>query len=71
MLDWGPASEYGAISAHKIDCVTEPAKREFHSASGVIVVVILNHSRTTPLWVEKKDKTITLSPFEVQCHPGR
>jgi hypothetical protein len=70
MLDWGPSSEYGVINAHKIDCVTEPAKREFRSASGVIVVVIVNRSRITPLWVEKKDKTITLSPFEVQCHPG-
>jgi hypothetical protein len=71
MLDWGPSSEYGAISSHKIDCVTEPAKRDFRPASGIIVVVIVNGSRTTPLWVEKKDKTITLSPFEVQCHPGR
>jgi hypothetical protein len=71
MLDWGPSSEYGVIRAHQIDCATEPAKREFRSASGVIVVVVVNGSRSTPLWVEKKDKTITLSPFEVQCRPGR
>lgn len=73
MLDWGPSGEYGVIQSHKLDCTTEPAKRDFQSASGVIVVVIVNNNstKTTPLWVEKKDKTITLSPFDVQCHPPR
>lgn len=69
-LDWGPSSEYGVIVSHKIDCVTEPDSKGFTSPSGVIVVVIVNNrSQGTSLWVEKKTKTITTSPFEVQCHP--
>ncbi len=72
MLDWGPSGEYGAITSHKIDCATEPGSRDFTPPSGVIVVVIVNNrSEGTSLWVEKKNKTITTSPFEVQCHPPR
>jgi len=69
-LDWGPSGDYGQIKQHSIDCVLEPPKKDFHSPSGVIVVVIVN-GRTEPasLWVEKSSKTITQSPFEVQCHP--
>ncbi len=72
MLDWGPSSEYGVITSHKIDCVKEPEKRDFQSASGVIIAVIINgRSQAASLWVEKKAKTITNYPFgELQCHPG-
>ncbi len=79
-LDWGPSSEYGAITTHKIDCTTEPEKKGFHSSSGVIVVVIINgrsqvmlndHNGPVSMWVEKKSKTLTLSPYPVQCHPPR
>jgi hypothetical protein len=71
MLDWGPSSEYGVITSHKIDCSKEPVKKGFQSPSGVIVSVILNgRSQATSLWVEKKSKTLTLSPYELQCHPG-
>ncbi|HEY6305201.1 MAG TPA: hypothetical protein VI488_01930 [Candidatus Angelobacter sp.] len=70
-LDWGPSSEYGAITSHKIDCVKEPDKKGFQSPSGVIITVVINgRSQGTSLWVEKKAKTITLSPWELQCHPG-
>jgi hypothetical protein len=69
-LDWGPSSEYGVIASHKIDCATEPESKGFASPSGVIVVVVVNgRSQGTSLWVEKKNKSITTSPFEVQCHP--
>ena len=72
MLDWGPSGEYGKIESHKIDCATEPATKDFHSPSGVIVTVIVNgQSKETSLWVEKKTKTITTSPFAVECHPPR
>jgi hypothetical protein len=71
-LDWGPSGEYGAITSHKIDCATEPETKDFHSPSGVIVVVIINNqTKEMSLWVEKKTKTITTSPFAVDCHPGR
>jgi len=71
-LDWGPSSEYGPITTHKIDCATEPPKKGFASPSGVIVVVVVNNRPdTADLWVEKKSKTITTSPFKVLCHaPG-
>lgn len=70
MLDWGPSSEYGGITSHRIDCAKEPDKKDFQSPSGVIVAVIVNgRSQSTSLWVEKKTKTLTLSPFELQCHP--
>ena len=72
MLDWGPSGEYGTITSHKIDCVTQPDTKEFHSPSGVIVVAIVNNqSKTMSLWVEKGSKTITTSPFTVECHPPR
>lgn len=66
MLDWGPSSEYGVITAHSIECATEPPKKGFKSPSGVIVVVKINN-RADPkdevdLWVQKKDKWIGFSP---------
>jgi hypothetical protein len=71
VLDWGPSSEYGVITSHKVDCAKEPEKRGFQSPSGVIVTVVINgRSQGTSLWVEKKTKTLTLSPWELQCHPG-
>jgi hypothetical protein len=57
MRDWGPASEWGAITSHQL--VGSAAK-----GSGVIVAVRIN-GRLEParLWVEKKDKTLTFSPY--------
>lgn len=72
MLDWGPSSDYGVITSHKIECTVEPPKKGFSSPSGVIVVVSINHRpETTSMWVEKKSKSITLSPEEVLCHPPK
>lgn len=68
-LDWGPSGDYGAISSHHIDCATEPKTGGFRSPSGVIVVVRINNrsDRTESLWVEKKTKTIGVSPDKVLC----
>ena len=67
--DWGPGGEYGAINSHQIECATDPPKKNSGPASGVIVVVRINHlSETRSLWVEKRLKSITLSPLE--CTPN-
>jgi hypothetical protein len=72
MLDWGPSSDYGVITSHKIDCSTEPPKKAYRSPTGVIVVVTINNrSQSTSMWVEKKNKSITLSPQEVVCEPPK
>ena len=72
MLDWGPSSEYGVITSHKIECTVEPPSKAYRSPTGVIVVVSVNHRpETTSMWVEKKSKSITLSPQEVLCHPPK
>ena len=68
-LDWGPSSEYGTITSHQIDCALEPPKKEFTSASGVVVVVTINNmQKPRSMWVEKKSKSITDSPVTVLCH---
>src|SRR5947209_5984891 len=68
VLDWGPSGDYGPINSHRIGCATEPHKSGFQSASGIIVVVTINNrAEQTSLWVEKKDKTITRSPINVEC----
>jgi hypothetical protein len=58
--DWGPSGEWGVISRHKIDGAGTPKG----GSSGVIVLVTIN-GRVDParLWVEKKDKTMTWSPY--------
>ena len=72
MLDWGPSGEAGVITSHKIDCVKEPDKKGFASPSGVIVAVTLNNRQDdTSIWVEKKTKTLTNSPFPLVCHPPK
>src|ERR1051325_6449693 len=69
VLDWGPSGEYGPITSHHVDCATEPPKKGSQSPSGVIVVVTIN-GRQEPksMWVEKKSKSITTSPWEALCH---
>lgn len=68
-LDWGPSGEYGPITSHQIDCALEPPKKEYTSASGVVVVVTINHvAKPRSMWVEKKTKSITDSPVTVLCH---
>ncbi len=72
MLDWGPSSEYGVITSHKIECTVEPPSKAYRSPTGVIVVVrVNNRTDTVSMWVEKKSKSISLSPQEVLCHPPK
>jgi hypothetical protein len=58
--DWGPSGEWGIIKEHKIDGAASPKT----GGTGVIVQVTVNQ-RVEPLrlWVERKDKTITWSPY--------
>jgi hypothetical protein len=68
-LDWGPQGEYAAITSHQVDCALEPPKKDFVSATGVVVVVIINNRKDTrSMWVEKKSRTVTDSPLKVLCH---
>jgi hypothetical protein len=69
LLDWGPSGDYGTINSHHVDCSIEPPRKAFYSPSGVIIVVTINNVAAKPLsmWVEKKSRTITLSPQEAVC----
>ncbi len=59
-LDWGPSGEWGKISKHHIVGSARPPK----GGSGVVVVVRLNgRAEEARLWVEKKDKSLTFSPY--------
>lgn len=72
MLDWGPSGDNGTITSHKIDCLKEPDKKGFASPSGVIIAVTINNrTDDTSMWVEKKTKTLTTSPFPLLCHPPK
>ena len=65
-LDWGPSGDYGMISSHSVKGAVAP-KAKVSEVSGVVVVVQVN-GRAEPacLWVEKKTKTITFSPYPCQ-----
>lgn len=55
--DWGPGGDWGLVRTH--DIVGSARK-----GSGVIVVVKVNDRvEEARMWVEKKDKTITWSPY--------
>ena len=58
--DWGPSGEWGIIHSHHVDGAATPKG----GSTGVVVLVTINE-RVEParLWVEKKDKTLTFSPF--------
>ena len=59
-IDWGPSSEWGTISSHHIDA----AKSQ---GTGVIVAVRLNGiSKRAFLWVERKDRSLSFSPYELR-----
>ncbi len=57
--DWGPGGEWGVIKSHDIVGSARPKH-----GSGIIVVVRIN-GRVEParLWVEKKTRTLTWSPY--------
>jgi hypothetical protein len=56
--DWGPGGEWGVVQSYHVDGSTG-------TGSGVIVVVTVN-DRVDPkarIWYEKKDHTLTFSPY--------
>ncbi len=62
-LDWGPGGEYGIVNSHHIDTAANPR----HGGSGVIVQVTVNQrTKKVFIWVEKSDKTLSFSPFELR-----
>jgi hypothetical protein len=57
--DWGPGGEWGIIKTYHIDGSASPKQ-----GSGVVVVVTINERKEPArMWVEKKDKTLTFSPY--------
>ena len=68
-LDWGPSSEFGAITSHHVDCAVEPPKSGFLSSTGVVVVITINkRAQASSMWVEKSSKALTYpSPREAVC----
>lgn len=57
--DWGPGGEWGIIKNFHIDGSAAPKK-----GSGVVVVVTVNgRAEKARIWVEKKDRTLTFSPY--------
>lgn len=58
--DWGPSGEWGRIQSFDVE-------DSVRYGSGVIVVVRIN-GRSDPafLWVERKDRSMTWSPYEVR-----
>ena len=57
--DWGPGGEWGLIRSFHVDGSASPK-----GGSGVVVVVTVNdRAEKARIWVEKKDKTLTFSPY--------
>jgi hypothetical protein len=66
--DWGASGEFGVITSHHVDCSIEPPSVDYTRASGVVVVVTINHTtRPKSMWVEKAAKTITESYIQAEC----
>src|SRR5579864_2732242 len=58
-VDWGPGGEWGIIRQHKIVGSAAPK-----GGSGMVVVVKVNErAEDARIWVERKDKTLTFSPY--------
>lgn len=58
--DWGPGGEWGLIKSYHIDGADNPKG----GSSGVVVVVTVNgRTERARIWVEKRDKTLTFSPY--------
>ncbi len=57
--DWGPGGEWGLVKQFSIDGSVRPKQ-----GSGVVVqVTVNNRADKARIWVEKKDKTLTFSPY--------
>jgi hypothetical protein len=62
-LDWGPGGEYGQINSYHIDASGAPRS----GGSGIVVQVTVNErTKKAFIWVEKSDKSLTYSPFELR-----
>ncbi len=58
-VEWGPGGEWGIIRQHQIVGSAAPK-----GGSGVVVVVKVNQrADEARIWVERKDKTLTSSPY--------
>jgi hypothetical protein len=72
--DWGPAGYYGPVKSYRIESASSPDK----AGSGIIVTVDVSpyqpfpsdnevektsHTKEIKMWVETKDKSISISPF--------
>jgi hypothetical protein len=72
MQDWGPGGEWGIIKSYHIDGAVEPhggnGTKFDVSSSGVVVAVTVNErvAKKASIWVEKADKTLSLSPYEAR-----
>lgn len=61
--DWGPGGQWGLIKSHKIEAAVRPPR----GGSGVIVVVTINQrAEKAFIWVEKSDRSLSFSPYEVE-----
>jgi len=57
--DWGPGGEYGIVRNFEIEGSANPG------GSGVVVVVRVNdRAERANIWVEKKDKSLSFSPYQ-------
>ena len=74
MEDWGPAGYYGPVKSYRVESASAPDK----AGSGIIVTVDVSPFQPFPddnevekssktkevkMWVESKDKSISISPF--------
>ncbi len=58
--DWGPGGEWGLIRSFHVDGSASPPQ----GGSGIVVEVTVNERhQKARLWVEKKDRSLTFSPF--------
>jgi hypothetical protein len=72
--DWGPTGYYGPVKSYRIESASAPDK----AGSGIIVIVDvspyqpfpsdnevekISHTKEIKMWVETKDKSISISPF--------
>jgi hypothetical protein len=59
--DWGPGGEWGLVRSFRIEGADSPPG----GGSGVVVEVTVNErvGAKARIWVEKKDKSLTFSPF--------
>jgi len=59
-LDWGPGGEWGLIKSHKVIGTIVPKG----STTGVVVGIIVNQrAEQCHIWMDRRDKTMSFSPY--------